>query len=341
MKIILVGIGTAPHLAVSFSNALQQMGHTVRIVDERWAYTPLDRKPLRPIRDALIGSVPSGAGILRWLLLRACRAFQPQLVLATTPRSVDRATLAEIRSIAGCRLATFLSDSPFNPVVSSSAGIEALSGWDLVATPRRASLQRVQRHCEGKVLYLPFAYDPALHFREPPKTVAEVKQYSSDVAFLGGCDLDRVPYLDALASCAEINVNLYGGYYHYTPALQSRSRKPAFGRKYRLALSGTKVAPCLVRKANEDGHVMRTFEVPACNAFLLAERTEEHAELFREDHEAVFFDSPQELVDKTRFYVKNDKARQEIANRGCQLIRGGRNTYADRLAVILQQCFGS
>ena len=36
----------------------------------------------------------------------------------------------------------------------------------------------------------------------------------------------------------------------------------AVGRDYRLALSCTKVAPCLVRRSNRDGHVMRTFERP-------------------------------------------------------------------------------
>ena len=83
---------------------------------------------------------------------------------------------------------------------------------------------------------------------------------------------------------------------------------------------------------------MRTFEVPACNSFLLAERTDEHAELFREDQEAVFFETPDELVDKARYYVRNAKAREEIAGRGGRKILENPNTYADRLKVLLAQC---
>ena len=327
-----------PHLGVSFAKGLRALGHTVQIVDQRWAYTPLDRKPLRPLRDALLGPGPSGSGIFRYLLLRAGRSFCPDLILATSASALDVETLHEVRAATRARLAVFLSDSPFNPVVSFPKAVTSLAAWDLVASPRRASLWKVREHTSGAVMYLPFAYDPTIHYREVPQEPRDVENFTSDVVFLGGCDPDRIPYLDALARSSEISVTLYGGNYPGTSALRSVSRKPVYGRNYRLALSGTKVAPCLVRRANQDGHVMRTFEVPACNSFLLAERTDEHAELFREDREAVFFETPDELVDKARYYVRNAKAREEIASRGGRKILENPNTYADRLKMLLAQC---
>ncbi len=41
--------------------------------------------------------------------------------------------------------------------------------------------------------------------------------------------------------------------------------------------------------ANKDEFVHKSFEIAACEGFLLAERSEGHLQRFREDEEAVFF----------------------------------------------------
>ena len=50
--------------------------------------------------------------------------------------------------------------------------------------------------------------------------------------------------------------------------------------------------------------------------FLLAERTALHQELLEEGKEAEFFDSDDEMLDKARFYLKNNEARQRVAAAG-------------------------
>ena len=81
---------------------------------------------------------------------------------------------------------------------------------------------------------------------------------------------------------------------------------------------------------------MRTFEIPACSAFMLAERTDEHLELFKEDKEAVYFTSTEELVDKVAFYLKHEAARRQIAEAGYRRLTTGGFTYWDRLVQILE-----
>ena len=80
---------------------------------------------------------------------------------------------------------------------------------------------------------------------------------------------------------------------------------------------------------------MRSFETPACGAFMLAERTEEHQEFFQEDRESVFFDSIDELVDKVRYYIKHEPQRIQIARAGYERVTLGHHTYRDRLMDIL------
>jgi spore maturation protein CgeB len=230
----------------------------------------------------------------------------------------------------------YSTDNPFNPAVSSAEVVKALPYWDVIATPRRASIPKLKEYCRGNVLYLPFGYDPDLHYPEQAATQKEKERLTSDVVFIGGCDPDRVPYLDSLARAEDIKVHLYGGYYRFTPALRRCKKGYAYGRTYRLVLGATSVAVCLVRRANGDGHVMRTFETPACGAFQLAERTEEHEEIFVENREAVFFDDPQELLDKARFYAVNASARRKIAECGYRRVTGTPNTYSDRVNYLLK-----
>ena len=61
----------------------------------------------------------------------------------------------------------------------------------------------------------------------------------------------------------------------------------------------------------------KSFEIAGCGGFLLAERSEGHAQRFREDEEAVFFTGREELVAKIERYLPDEAARARIASAGC------------------------
>jgi len=90
-----------------------------------------------------------------------------------------------------------------------------------------------------------------------------------------------------------------------------------------------------LRKICPDQHTTRTFEIPACGSLLLADRTQEHQDFFEEGKEAEFFDSPEELADKVRFYCTNEPARMAIAKAGYTRCVRGKYAYVDRLRSAL------
>jgi spore maturation protein CgeB len=88
------------------------------------------------------------------------------------------------------------------------------------------------------------------------------------------------------------------------------------GQEYVEVICRSKISLGFVSSSNRDQYTMRTFEIPACNGFLLAQRTDRHMELFIEGKEAEFFESTEECADKINFYLEHESARKRIADGG-------------------------
>jgi hypothetical protein len=234
-------------------------------------------------------------------------------------------------------MVNWATDDPFNPASSTRDLVESIALYDLYVCTKRAIMDDVRRAGCANVAYVRFGYKPQVHFPEAPANDDEARRFESDVTFIGGGDDDRAPYFETIVrAIPELRMHLYGGYWNRYPKLRPYWRGNATGRDFRLAVGGAKIAVNLVRRANRDDHVMRTFEIPACGGFMLTERSATHDELFSEDKEAVFFNSPDEFVAKVRSYLGRDEDRVRIAAAGHRKITQGRHTYGDRLAEIIE-----
>ncbi|MEQ1517108.1 MAG: glycosyltransferase [Usitatibacteraceae bacterium] len=94
---------------------------------------------------------------------------------------------------------------------------------------------------------------------------------------------------------------------------------------------------CLVRRANRDGHVMRSFEIPAVGGFMIAEDTAEHREIFGPEGECVlYFAGPIEAAAKTKWALAHPDDRRRMAKECHRRITSGAHTYGDRLHTMLE-----
>src|SRR5262249_45312832 len=153
---------------------------------------------------------------------------------------------------------------------SSPDVLESVGLFRLYLSARHAMMRDVERMGAAQASYIMFGYKPGDHFREAPATPEERERFDCDVAFIGGCGGDRGPHLEHLVkSFPNLKIHFYGAYFDRYPLLKPYWRGFANGRDYRLALGGAKIALNLVRRANRDDHVMRSFEIPACGAFML------------------------------------------------------------------------
>jgi spore maturation protein CgeB len=310
-------------------------GVTVSMFDEEPYIRPLHTKRAHKVIYRLMGRRPITAWALNARLLAAAAECRPDVVIVAKGAYVFPSTVRRLK-MRGARVVNYATDDPFNERHAHGWLRAAIPEYDLYACTKRAIMSDVQAAGCERTDFVRFAYNPDLHFPERASTDSEARTYSSDVVFVGAADDDRLPFLDALLSIPRLRLALYGSRWERQPERYRRhARGCVVGRSYRLALSGAKVALGLLRAANRDRHAMRTFEIPACGAFLCAQRTDEHRELFREDIEAVFFDDPEQLKRQVVRYLSDDDSRARIAAAGFRVVTGGAHTYADRIVQMV------
>jgi spore maturation protein CgeB len=288
---------------------------------------------LRRLRWHLLDRQPLRLEQFSAAVAQACRESQPAVLLTTGFAPVHAAALRQIGAM-GTRRVNYLTDDPWNPAHRARWFLRALSEYDLIATPRRAAFGDLKRATKAVVSHVPFGYDPALFFPVELSS-QEQEELAADVIFAGGADADRVPYIAALRS-AGLTVALYGSYWERYRETQPLARGQIGVEHLRKAVAASRLALCLVRRANRDGHCMRTFEIPAAGACMLVEDTAEHREIFGDDGRAVvYFSRIEEMVAKARWLLQHPEERERLKQTAHHLIVTGQHTYADRLKAML------
>jgi hypothetical protein len=280
---------------------------------------------------------PVSSSALNHELMREAAAFRPHLLVVLMGFHIEPGVLAAIRSETGAIAVNYATDDPFNPRTGTRELLRSIPEYDLYATTKRAVVPDLKRAGVRDVRYVRFGYKSSVHFSDPPVVQSEWKRFAADVAFAGEADADRLPFFRSLiGAIPDLNLALYGGLWNRDRQLRRYFRGPVRGRDFRMALGGAKIVVNLVRRENRDDHVMRTFEGPACGAFMLHERTDSHLEVFREGKEAAFFESSDEMIDKVRYYLTHEHERERIRQAGHARTVSGGNSYRDRLEEILQ-----
>jgi spore maturation protein CgeB len=326
---------STPLFAEALAEVSAEKGWECRFFDEAPFLAGLDRSLVQKLAFHVLRRRPLTYWALNLSLRRACVEFQPDVTFVVKGAHIAPATLAWIQRRSGCLLINYATDDPFNKAVNTADLVKGIRFYDLYACTKRAILDDVERMGARRVAYVPFGYKPDVHFPENVPTAEERSRFEADVAFVGGCDEDRVPYFRALGhECPGIRLRLYGSYWNRYPEFESVYRGVVYGREYRLAVGMSQIVVNLVRRANRDGHVMRTFELPACRAFVLTERTPEHEELFREHAEAAYFATPEDLVSQVKYFLGRPEERERLRAAAHEKVVFGGHTYKDRLHAI-------
>ena len=105
---------------------------------------------------------------------------------------------------------------------------------------------------------------------------------------------------------------LVGGKFRLGGELNYYRELPAFYNACRINFNATSVQ--MGTAVNQ-----RAFDVPACGAFLLTDRQPSLEALFEAGEEVIAYGGLEEAAELTRFYLRNDAAREAVGRRMIQV----------------------
>jgi hypothetical protein len=330
----IVYVGPRSGTTLQRARALQQLGAEIAWVEadalHSWVATQLYRVGNRLRRPPDVFGANAG-------LLAAVRARRPDVLWVDKGRSIRAGTLRAAREAAPrIRLVNYSPDDMFNPANHSRQYARGIPEYDLHVTTKSYNVAELRAAGARDVLFVDNAYDPEVH-RPLALTEEERGLYAAQVAFVGQYERERADAMVALAQ-AGIPVTAWSWDWdvgrHHHANLDVR-RRFLDGLDYARAVNAARINLGFLRKVNRDLQTTRSIEIPACAAFLLAERTDEHRRLFREGEEAEFFGSIEELIGKCRHYLAHEEARRRIAEAGRRRCLEGGYSNQERLATVL------
>jgi spore maturation protein CgeB len=321
--------------------AFRGLGYAVQTVNTRQSTSFLEPTLLQRVGHKVLGPVDR-AGANR-AVVSAVERGQFELVWIEKGLTIYPSTLRQIRAAQPtCRIIGFSADDVMNPGNQSRRFLLGLCLYDWYVTNKSYNVAELKALGCTRVVFMDNGFDPATH-RPVPVTADERKRFGGPVGFVGQWEPDRARSLRSLAR-AGVPVRVWGYTWErmteFPPGLILENQ-PVWGDDYAKAICAFDLNLCFLRKANRDRQTTRSLEIPACGAFMLAERTEEHLRLFKGGEEAEFFSDDHELLAKTRYFLEHPEERLKIARGGYERCMRSGYSYQERLRCVLAELIGS
>lgn len=213
-------------------------------------------------------------------------------------------------------IANYNADHPYifyAPGSGNQHVVNSIAHYDVHFSYAKKLVQQLQKKFNKQAYCIPFGYDERVHTAQSTAN----NSFAGRALFIGAYDEERATYLNRLQYSI---LDIYG-----EPKWRSRNllrpsvrqayrNKSLYDNDYAEAITTALGIINLLRKQNlqEDSHNMRTFEVPGYGGLLISQRTGEQTEYFREDKEAVFFDSADELREKLTYLAAHPAVVEQI-----------------------------
>ncbi|MFA6527145.1 MAG: glycosyltransferase [Candidatus Babeliales bacterium] len=306
--------------APSFHTTLKSLGYqATTFFNVKQSFIPL-------INNRTIASLPGAAQKINTVLLNKAlvshvQKHRPRIIFFIKAHTIFSETLVALKKYGAPTLINFYPDNPFVCWNGNSNEhvLKAFPVYDHFLIWSQMLIQPLLSAGCKQVHYFPFAFDEVLFNQEIFITQEDHTRYQSDVCFIGSWDTQRAWWLEHLVHrLPHLNLTLWGNGWQdnlgKTSPLRKHCRGPAlYGTEMIKAFRLSHINLNFIRTQNMTSHNMRTFEIPASNAFMLTQRSHEQAKmLFTEGQSIICFDSLDELAQKVVQYLNDPEQRHTL-----------------------------
>ena len=319
--------------------AIEQEADTVRAISKQ-DFTP--RFPRVSHRVAKLMDRPlwlKDHRRLAWTLLHECDALQPDVIWIEWPREITCDSIVQIRrTCPTAMLVSFQDDNPWGHRKADRwqwrSYLEVAPLFDLHLVKRESDIENLTalgaKQCR---MWEHGVFPPLFH---PPQDEGD-RTYP--ISFVGTCMDQRAAFIGNLLD-AGLPIHVFGSHWKKRSTLAERYPEnfhpPVRGEAYADVLRRSKIGLGIVSESNCDEWTMRTYEVPACGAMLLAQRTPTHERWFGEGVEAEFFTNEQDCIRHAKSLLGDPERREAIAKAGqekCQQL----GTLQEKVADLFRE----
>lgn len=215
--------------------------------------------------------------------------------------------------------------------------------YDCVFTTKSYHLEdpRITTHVRQLKL-VRHGFDAAVH-RPIPMDHKLKAAYGSDVSFVGVWSAKKeATLLQLISAVPNIDLKIWGpAWERADPQVQEFwCGRGAYGDETSAIYSLSKINLGLLSEAGTgtrqgDQTTARTWQIPACGAFMLHEHTKELETYFETGREVITFSNGPELVEKMEFYLANENERGRVQTAAFERCHQEPYTYQSAVNTIL------
>ena len=342
LRILFVGCMGRSSRSLMAARAMSELGHDVHTIQSE----PVDGQGERIYPQDLkfralskLGYPPDRQGANKQAL--ACLASERFDILWISKSLCVRPKLLQFARYSNPNIRiVFHSEDDMHARHNQSVWFrQALPFYDIVFTHKSYNAHPDELPALGarRVVMIDKCFDRHLH-KPVPVTDEDRQRLGATVGFVGTYERERAELILRLAESG-VPVRVWGSHWGNWVDRHSLMRvedKILNASDYVKAIACTDINLGFLRRQNRDLQTDRSIEIPACGAFMLAERSSEHLRLFEEGREAEFFDDFNELKHKVGHFLHSDCERQSIAERGrLRCIQDG-YSFHERLQTMLK-----
>ncbi|MFN8438568.1 MAG: glycosyltransferase [Cytophagales bacterium] len=336
LKILCVGpIWTGSNANAMF-DGLSRIGHITAVVDENY-FINLSQKSFLAKAVAKISRTLQITEFNNEIL-RQSKLLQPDIVLIYKGAFVKPETVLQLKK--KFVVVNFYPDVSFR----THGGLlpKTLPLYHHIFTTKTFGITDLKEQLNfHNSSFIPHGFDPTLHRKmQIPENLKSY--YDCDASFIGGWSEKKEQLVSTIKlKHPETKLKIWGG--RWENATNDLIKKSTMltgihGDLYVIGINASKINLGIVHEkvmgaSSGDFITSRTFHIPGSGGFMIHEYNEESITYFKENEEAVFYKSEDDLADKVNYYLTHETERLKIQAAGYE--RAHRDHKIDERAKLV------
>lgn len=262
-------------------------------------------------------------------LLKAIRAFEPDMLLVLLGNYTSPSTIAKIRRLTTSPIVCWCQDH------MGTMGRQYIIGakYDYIFSKDQFMVDQFRKFTRlPQVHYLAEACNPRIHNTVTP-TIDDMHRYGCEVTTAASLYYFRSEILESIS---DFDLRIWGPIprYYEGPMRTHAKGVSVHTRNKAACFNSAKIVINTLYPLEIGGLNARAFEVAGCGGFQLISHTDAISRHFEVGKEIETFRNLDELREKVLYYLNNEIARTSIAKAG-QLRAHSEHTYEHRLKEML------